>query len=219
MEIGSVHDGSFGNAKKAIEFGASIGVDAIKFQLHIADAETTSYAPNPEYFKDESRQEYFLRTSFSLAQWQNLFEYAKSLGIDFVVSPFSIEAVDVLDQIGVKTLKIASGEVTNLPLLDRINATEYSVILSTGMASYQEIDQAIETLSEVKKLSILQCTSAYPCLRNTHLPVMKTTGNVSTCSYWIFRPYKWPYSWSRCCHYGRRIDRKALFFFSYNVRE
>ena len=51
MEIGSVHDGSFGNAKKAIEFGASIGVDAIKFQLHIADAETTSYAPNPEYFK------------------------------------------------------------------------------------------------------------------------------------------------------------------------
>ena len=85
-----------------------------------------------------------------------------------MVSPFSIEAVDVLDQIGVKTLKIASGEVTNLPLLDRINATEYSVILSTGMASYQEIDQAIETLSEVKKLSILQCTSAYPCpLENT----------------------------------------------------
>ena len=68
-EIGSIHDGSFGNAIKAIDVASDAGADIVKFQTHIAEAESLSNAPSPNYFKDESRTEYFKRTSFSLDKW------------------------------------------------------------------------------------------------------------------------------------------------------
>ena len=76
-EIGSVHDGSFGNAKKLIEIAKDSGVDFVKFQMHIANAETSRDAYNPSYFKDENRFEYFERTSFNMSQWKSLFNFAK----------------------------------------------------------------------------------------------------------------------------------------------
>ena len=71
-EIGSVHDGSFGNATKLIEAAARAGADVIKFQTHIAEAETLPNAPMPAYFKGEPRMDYFRRTGFSLPQWREL---------------------------------------------------------------------------------------------------------------------------------------------------
>ena len=163
-EVGSVHDGSFGNAAKLIELAAECGADAVKFQTHIADAETTRDAPMPPYFKGEPRFDYFERTGFSLAQWQALKTHAEECGIEFISSPFSMAAVELLEQVGVHRYKIPSGEVTNLPMLAAIARTGKQVLLSTGMSSWAEIDAAVEAIRRHSAdLVVLQCTSAYPC--------------------------------------------------------
>src|SRR5262245_52768967 len=100
-EIGSVHDGSFGNACRLLEVAADCGADAVKFQTHIAEAETLLDAPSPSYFSAEPRAEYFRRTGFSVDQWGRLAELAKKRKVDFLSSPFSLEAVDLLERVGV----------------------------------------------------------------------------------------------------------------------
>src|SRR5438445_10460926 len=122
-EIGSVHDGSFGNACKLIEAAASCGADAAKFQTHIAEAETLRDAPSPAYFKGEPRFDYFRRTGFALDQWKQLRQVCEANDIAFLSSPFSIEAIDLLEEVGVDAYKITSGAVTNWPLLERLPAT------------------------------------------------------------------------------------------------
>src|SRR5438046_2774169 len=109
-EIGSVHDGSFGNALKLIEAAASCGADAVKFQTHIAAAETLKDAPMPPYFKGEPRFAYFERTGFSLDQWRALGAHAAAHNVAFLSSPFSLEAVDLLEAVGVASYKVPSGE-------------------------------------------------------------------------------------------------------------
>lgn len=161
-EVGSVHDGSFGNACKLIEAAAKAGADIIKFQTHIADAETLPEAPNPNYFSSESRYDYFKRTAFEEEEWEKLIIVSKKNNVEFLSSPFSIEAVDLLEGLGVKAYKIASGEVTNLPLLERIAETGKPVFLSSGMNSWDELDIAITTLKESCDICVMQCTSAYP---------------------------------------------------------
>ncbi|MFZ6031513.1 MAG: N-acetylneuraminate synthase family protein [Chloroflexota bacterium] len=163
-EVGSVHDGSFGNAQKLIDAAARSGVDAVKFQTHLATAETLRSAPMPPYFKGEPRFEYFNRTGFSLEQWQHLKLYCEQKGVEFLSSPFSIEAVALLENVGVKRYKVPSGEVTNLPLLDVIAQTGKPVILSSGMSTWAELDEAIQTILRYhNKLALMQCTSEYPC--------------------------------------------------------
>lgn len=165
-EIGNTHEGSLGLAKQFIRIASECGVDAVKLQTHIFDAESLPDAPNPPYFKDETRKEYFERTSFTLEQWKELKRYAEEdLKIDFFSSPFSLEAVDLLEEVGISTYKIASGEVNNIPLLEKIAATGKRVLLSSGMSSWVEIDKAVETLQSngCKELVVLQCTSEYPC--------------------------------------------------------
>jgi len=98
-EIGSVHDGSFGNARKLIEAAASCGATAVKFQTHIAEAETLRDAPNPPYFKGESRFEYFSRTGFSIEQWKELSRACDDCSVAFLSSAFSLEAVDLLEEV------------------------------------------------------------------------------------------------------------------------
>jgi N,N'-diacetyllegionaminate synthase len=162
-EIGSVHDGSFGNACKLIEAAAACGANAAKFQTHIAEAETLRDAPSPGYFKGEPRFEYFRRTGFTPAQWKELRQACTANDVAFLSSPFSIEAVDLLEEIGVGAYKIPSGEVTNWPLLERVAATGKPALLSSGMSSWQELDDAIEILRRGGPLTVMQCTTAYPC--------------------------------------------------------
>lgn len=162
-EIGSVHDGSFGNALKLIEAAAAAGADAVKFQTHIAAAETLRDAPGPAYFQDEPRFVYFERTGFSEDQWITLAGHCARHGVTFLSSPFSIEAVDLLERVGVGAYKVPSGEVTNLPLLDRITETGKPVYLSSGMSNWDELDAAVGRLRGGGPLTVLQCTSAYPC--------------------------------------------------------
>lgn len=164
-EIGNTHEGSLGLAKQFITAAAECGVDCVKFQTHIFAAESLPDAPNPPYFKDETRKEYFERTSFNLDQYLKLKAYADELSVDFMSSPFSLEAVDMLEQVSVKAYKIPSGEVTNLPLLEKVAATGKPVILSSGMSSWEELDRAVHVLKDFgcKDLTVLQCTSEYPC--------------------------------------------------------
>lgn len=163
-ELGSTHDGSFGNALNSIDAVADCGVDAVKFQTHISEAETVRDAPMPPYFKGEPRFEYFNRTAFNEEQWKSLKEHAESKNLVFLSSPFSVEAVDFLEIIGVSRYKIPSGEVTNLPYIEHIARTGKPVILSSGMSSWKELDEAVNTIRKYHDhLTVLQCTSEYPC--------------------------------------------------------
>ena len=162
-EIGSVHDGSFGNAGKLIEVAAQCGATAVKFQTHIAEAETLPNAPMPAYFKGEPRMEYFRRTAFTEAQYVQLIEKAAQSGVKFLSSPFSLEAVDLLERVGMPIYKIPSGEVSNVPLLERIAETKKPVLLSSGMSDWSELDRAVQVLRGGGPLTLLQCSSLYPC--------------------------------------------------------
>ncbi len=160
-EIGSNHNGSFSLAKRHILRAKKAGADFVKFQMHIAEEETLKDAPSPDYFKKENRFEYFKRINFSIKDWKKIKQYCKTKKIGFLCSPFSIKAVDILEKLNVELYKVPSGELTNLPLLQRLKKTNKHVIISTGMSDYKEIDQAVKILK--KKLFILQCTSLYPC--------------------------------------------------------
>ena len=163
-EIGMNHDGSFGNAKCLIRAAADAGVNAVKFQMHIAEEEMLESAPNPPYFTDETRWEYFSRTAFSDQQWSLLKDYAHEKDVDFIVSPFSVEAVRRLVEIGVDAFKIASGEVNNPFLLRAVQLSGVPVVLSTGMSTYKELDEAMNVLNKGNAVcAILQCSSRYPC--------------------------------------------------------
>lgn len=162
-EFGSVHDGSFGNACKLIEAAAASGADVVKFQTHIPEAETLRNAPSPKYFKGEPRFEYFERTGFTEKQWVELKKKCDECGVSFLSSPFSLEAVELLERVGVNLYKIPSGEVTNTPLLERVAQTKKPVLLSSGMSDYSELDRAVKILKNGGPLIVMQCTSEYPC--------------------------------------------------------
>ena len=159
-EAGMNHDGSLGNAIRLAEVAAECGADAVKFQLHDAEAETTRDAPSPPYFEGESRWEYFRRTAFDDEQWAALKRACDDGGIEFLCSVFSLEAVDRLERLGVSRYKIGSGEVTNLELVRRVAATGKPVLLTSGMSSWSELDSAVEAAGD--DVTVLQCTSAYP---------------------------------------------------------
>ena len=162
-EIGSIHDGSLGNAKKLVKLAANCGADAVKFQTHIAEHETLKEAPNPRYFNEESRFDYFERTSFSLNEWAEIKKEADKNNIIFLSSPFSIEAVEILKKLDTQIYKIPSGEITNLPLLEKIASIGKPVFLSSGMSNWNELDIAVNLLKKTCKLTIMQCSSLYPC--------------------------------------------------------
>ena len=159
-EAGMNHDGSLGNAIRMVEVASEAGADAVKFQLHDAAAESTRDAPSPPYFQHESRWEYFQRTAFTDDQWRTLREACDRAGIDFVCAPFSLEALERLERIGVARYKIGSGEVTNLELVRAAAATGKPVLVSSGMSTWEELDAAVDAAGE--HVIVLQCTSAYP---------------------------------------------------------
>lgn len=162
-ELGLNHDGSFGNALRLVEEAKNAGVDGVKFQLHISKEERVIGTPTPQYFKYETRDQYFNRTNFSKEEWKRLKNYAHELGLYFIVSPFSHKAVDILQEVGVDAYKIASGETTNIPLLEYINSKNSPVLLSTGMSNWEEIANAVDVLKE-NLIVLFQCSSQYPCL-------------------------------------------------------
>lgn len=164
-EIGQAHEGSLGILYSYIDAVATTGVDAIKFQMHIAEAESSEYEPFRVRFslEDKTRYDYWKRIGFTLEQWKGIKQHCDTVGLDFICSPFSNLAVDWLEEIGVKHYKIGSGEVNNFLILEKIARTGKPVILSSGMSSYEELDKTVNFLKERNvDFSILQCTTAYP---------------------------------------------------------
>ncbi len=158
------HDGSLGQAKCMIKAAAECGVDAVKLQTHISEAETIRNAPKPPYFKGEGRYEFFKRTAFDMDQWKELKECAKDNKVEFISSPFSIEAIDFLLDLGIDCFKVPSGEITNIPYLVHLAEAKVPVIISSGMSSLEELDECMEIfLKRNSNVSLMQCTSEYPC--------------------------------------------------------
>lgn len=164
-EVGQAHDGSLGAAHAYIDALAATGVDAVKFQTHIAEAESSEFESFRIKFsrQDATRFNYWKRMEFTPIQWQGLKAHCDQVGLEFISSPFSNAAVDLLEGIGVTCYKVGSGEVTNWLMLEKIAKTAKPIILSSGMSSFQELDQTVGFLKSFgNKLSILQCTTAYP---------------------------------------------------------
>ncbi|APS38808.1 N-acetylneuraminate synthase [Salegentibacter agarivorans] len=164
-EIGQAHEGSLGIALSYIRALAETGVDAVKFQVHIAEAESSEFEPFRVKFsqQDKTRFDYWKRMSFTEEDWRLLKNECDKNKVEFLASPFSNEAVDLLERLGVNQYKIGSGEVNNFLLLQKIADTGKPVILSSGMSSFNELDDTVKFLKEKKvAYSILQCTTAYP---------------------------------------------------------
>ena len=164
-EIAQAHDGSLGMAHAFIDAVADTGADGIKFQTHIASAESTPAEPWRIRFskQDDTRYAYWKRMEFSESQWHGLKAHADECGILFLSSVFSVEAVDLLERVGVAAWKIPSGEVANTLLFERILATNLPIWISSGMSTVSEVDKAVNYVKDKGNLvAVFQCTSMYP---------------------------------------------------------
>jgi len=164
-EIGQAHEGSLGIAHSYIDAMAQAGVDAIKFQTHIAEAESSEFEPFRVKFsyEDNTRFDYWKRMEFSEDQWIGLKSHCDEVGIEFLSSPFSLAAIDLLERVGVKRYKVGSGEVNNHLMLEYLAKTGKPVLLSSGMSSFEELDDSVSLLKAFDTpLSIFQCTTSYP---------------------------------------------------------
>lgn len=165
-EVAQAHDGSLGAAHAYIDAIAAAGAHAVKFQTHIAAAESTPQEPwrVPFSTQDANRYAYWKRMEFTEDQWRGLRQHAEERRLLFVSSPFSIEAALMLKRIGVAAWKVASGEVGNMPLLDCMADNGTPIWISTGLSPLKEIDTAVAQVAKRGvEHAVLQCTTQYPC--------------------------------------------------------
>ncbi len=164
-EVAQSHDGSLGLAHAFIDLAAECGVDAIKFQTHIASAESTldEKFRVPLSGQDATRYDYWKRMEFTKEGWAALAKHAAEKGLEFLSTPFSIEAVQLLESLGMPAWKVGSGEFRSEELLNTMIKTGKPVLLSTGMSRYAEIENAAGIFKKASvPHALLQCTSLYP---------------------------------------------------------
>ena len=170
-EIGCNHNGDVSLAKKMVAAAKSCGVDAVKFQTFRADRLISRYAPKAEYQKKttgtvDSQLEMTRRLELSPKEYLMLRDYAEGMGLDVFSTAFDLPSIDFLQKSGQCIWKIPSGEITNLPYLERIRdlrCKEKKVILSTGMATMEEIEAAVSVLDlKEHELILLHCNTEYP---------------------------------------------------------
>lgn len=165
-EVAQAHDGSLGAAHAYIDAIAATGADAVKFQTHIAAAESTPQEPWRVRFsyQDATRYDYWKRMEFTEPQWEGLKRHAEEKRLLFLSSPFSLEAAKMLRKMGMKAWKVASGEIGNSPLIDYMVESRLPMMVSTGMSPVDEIDGVVARVQSAgTPLAVMQCTSAYPC--------------------------------------------------------
>lgn len=181
-EAGVNHNGDVALAKKLIDAAVEAGADAVKFQTFKAEKIVTSTAEKADYQKNttgagESQYEMLKKLELSETDFRDLSNYAKEAGIIFLSTPFDEESADLLDQIGVPAFKIPSGEITNFPLLKKIAQKSKPIILSTGMATLGEVEEALNYLKKhgAEEITLLHCTTSYPApVESVNLRAMET---------------------------------------------
>lgn len=177
-ELGLSHDGSLGYAFGMVEAVAAAGAQAVKFQNHTLD-ECNNFRPGTSFPQDLTRQDYWIRTSFTRGEWHRLIAHTHECGLEFGVSVFSEPAVAMLEG-AVDFWKIGSAQTSNLKLIEKVRGTA-PVVISTGMSNLSEIDAAYRTL-EGTDVTILQCTTKYPTApEDLGLNVMADIGQTYWC--------------------------------------
>jgi N,N'-diacetyllegionaminate synthase len=181
-EAGVNHNGDTALARSLVDVAASAGADAVKFQTFVVDRLVTRGAATAEYQQralggELSQYDMLARLQLSEADHEMLAAYCAARGIEFMSTPFDPESARFLKRLGVRRIKISSGDVTNLPMLEVVGALGLPVILSTGMADLDEVAAAVAALraAGVTDLAVLQCISNYPAdPALTNLKVMDT---------------------------------------------
>lgn len=181
-EAGVNHNGDISLAGKLIDAAKEAGADAVKFQTFRVEEVVTKSAEKAEYQKqttspEESQYDMIRKLQLSTPDFKNLFAYARERDILFLSSPFDKGSVDLLGELGVAAFKIPSGEITNFPLLKHIARKGKPIILSTGMSTLGEIEEALDAIREggTEEIILLHCVSSYPAkIEDMNLRAMAT---------------------------------------------
>ncbi|WP_037353045.1 N-acetylneuraminate synthase [Selenomonas sp. FC4001] len=181
-EAGVNHNGEISTAKKMVDVAKKAGVDYIKFQTFVPEKLVSRYAEKAEYQKKttdaaESQLDMLRKLSLSENEFVSLREYCEEVGIGFISTPFDLESIDFLERLNMDFWKIPSGEITNLPYLEKIAKTKRKVILSTGMSDIQEIKDAVKVLEDngTMEIVLLHCNTQYPTpYEDVNLSAMRT---------------------------------------------
>jgi N,N'-diacetyllegionaminate synthase len=186
-EIGVNHNGDISLAKKLIKIAKDAGADIAKFQAFRTKDLVTSSAAMAAYQEKNTGNfntqfDMLMNYEFSAAQFADLFNYCREIGIEFLATAFDDESFQLIQQIGSERIKIPSGEITNLPYLKQIANARKEIILSTGMSTLIEVEEAIEKLEEFgsqrQNITILHCTSSYPApIEEVNLRAMVKMGD------------------------------------------
>jgi len=181
-EAGVNHNGDIGLARKLIEVAAAAGADAVKFQTFRAEDMVTGSAEKAPYQKEttgseESQIDMLKKLELSRDDFEELSGYACKEGLIFLSTPFDKGSVDLLDDIDVPAFKIASSDITNIPLLAHVAGKKKPVILSTGMSTLAEVQAALGQMRQqgAKEIVLLHCVSSYPArIEESNLRAMAT---------------------------------------------
>ena len=183
-EIGVNHNGQMDLAYQLIDVAKDAGADVVKFQTSIPNLLISKHAIKAEYQlastdPNETQLEMCNKLAFPLENFYDLKLYAEKKGIEFLSTPFDLVSIDYLNQLGLNSFKIPSGEITNLPYLRKIGGLDKKVIMSSGMAELSEIQEAINVLTESgtkkNKITVLHCNTAYPTpFKDVNLKAMIT---------------------------------------------
>ena len=166
-EAGANHEGDIKKAFQLIDAAKESGVDAIKFQNYTAEKLTTKNAPKywNDGIKNESQFDVFSKLdTLSADEWKQIFEYAQKKNITCFSTPFDLESVELLDSFDIPAYKIASADITHLELIKKIASKNKPIFISTGMASMEEIHEAVSTIEDQgnEEIIIMHCITSYP---------------------------------------------------------
>lgn len=168
VEVGNAHEGSLGIATSFVDIIKSTGAKCVKFQMHLPEFESSENEPFRKKFsaQDKTRVDYWNRVGFSFEEWKYLLSYTKGADLEFLCTPFSIEAARWLfENAEMKRWKVGSGEATNFPLLSFLAESELPILISTGLVSWDELLKIREFLSARKawdRVTLMHCISQYP---------------------------------------------------------
>lgn len=181
-EIGVNHNGSVDLAKKMIKSASGCGVDAVKFQTFVSEDLVTENAKTAKYQEvntnEDSQFEMLKKLELSFDDFDELKEYAEDCGVIFISSPFDFKSVDLLEKLNVSLYKLGSGELTNYELIDYVLSTDKPLIISTGMASLEEIKETYNHIGNKENLIVLHCITGYPTsFEEANLNFIKTLQN------------------------------------------